>query len=106
MILPAIVPFGLDTRAQRAGLAAFVGGFAAYAGSWFAMISAPRSAWATSALGFTAPAWTSALWLLGLVLLAERSHARRIRHPRALFASCAVGFMVLHVTHAAIVYGR
>lgn len=105
MILPALIPLRLETRTQRAGLAVFAVGFAAYAGSWAVLIVAPGSAWATSALGFTAPAWTPALWLLGFVLLAEQSFVPRVR-PRAVVATCAIAFVALHVTHAALVFGR
>ena len=105
MILPTLVPLGVETRAQRVGVAVFVLGFGAYAGSWAALIVAPGSAWAMSAPGFTAPAWTPALWLLGLVLLAERSFIPRVR-PRPIFAVCAVAFVALHVTHAALVFER
>lgn len=105
MILPALVPFSLETRAQRVGLAVFAVGFAAYAGSWAALILAPGSAWAMSALGFTAPAWTPALWLLGFVLLAKGSFVPRIR-ARPVLATCSIAFVVLHVAHAALVFGR
>ncbi|MFZ5442383.1 MAG: hypothetical protein ACOZQL_20405, partial [Myxococcota bacterium] len=64
-VLPALVPLGWSSRAQRLGLTLFVGGFGVYAASWALLILAPEHPLARSAVGFTAPAWTPALWLAG-----------------------------------------
>ena len=104
--LPALVPLELRSRAQRVGAVVFAGGIAGYGLAWFALIAAPHSAWSTSALGFSAPAWSPALWIAGLVLLSERTWFTRFRHVRLVLGTSGAIFLAAHVSHALLVFER
>lgn len=64
--LPFFMPLNLATRPQKWGLAVFVAGTVVYFASWVPLIVAPQSAWATSGMGFLAPAYTRRCGCWGL----------------------------------------
>lgn len=104
-VLPFFMPLRLRERAQRRALLLFAAGTLIYFCSWLALMVAPQSAWATSALGFTAPAWTPALWLGTLALLGRElcwGHFYRWW----MHALLSAGFLVAHISHTAIVFAR
>ena len=103
--LPALIPLGWRSRSQWLGLGLFAFGFAVYAASWALLIVAPDGAWSRSGPGFTAPAWTPALWLAGLVVLADESFFPRLR-PRWPLAVLATLFLACHFAHAALIFSR
>ena len=103
--LPFFMPLNLATRPQKWGLAVFVAGTVVYFASWVPLIVAPQSAWATSGLGFLAPAYTPALWLLGLALLG-RQLVWRCGYRPWMYAALSAVFLAAHLTHAAIVYAH
>lgn len=105
MAIPWAVPLGWSSPSQRGGLALFVSGFALYAASWALLILAPDSALSSSLPGFTAPAWTPAVWLAGLVTMADTSFIARFRPRRALLV-VSVLFLACHVGHATLVFTR
>lgn len=98
----------LPMRAIPAGWALFLAGLALYAGSWAVLILAPGAAWSQSIAGLAAPAWTPALWLAGLGLIAGRPVFSRAPRWRwiALYAALAVGFLAAHISHTALVAAR
>src|SRR5690606_20399486 len=63
--------FGIKEKLQRIGLYLYVSGVIFYFTSWSIQIYAPESEWAVSSLGFSAPAWTSLIWLLGIGMMCE-----------------------------------
>lgn len=103
------LPFFMRLRwrepAQRRALLLFAVGTLIYFCSWLALMAAPQSAWATSALGFTAPAWTPALWLGALALLGRDLFWRRF-YRRWMYALVSAAFLVAHISHTAIVFAR
>lgn len=103
--LPFFMPLNLATRPQKWGLAVFVVGTMVYFASWVPLIVAPQSAWATSGMGFLAPAYTPALWLLGLALLG-RQLVWRCGYRPWMYAALSAVFLAAHLTHAAIVYAH
>lgn len=66
--LPFLMPLEQSSHASRRGLLIFAAGTVVYFSSWLALIWFPSSSWSTSALGFVAPAYTPAFWLLGIAL--------------------------------------
>jgi hypothetical protein len=60
------MPLSLRAPRTRSVLAVYTLAFTAYAASWVAVVWAPTSAWSTSAVGFTALAWTSILLFTGI----------------------------------------
>ena len=104
--LPFLVRLEVDSPLQRRGLGLFVVGALVYAASWVVLILAPESAYARSALGFMAPAYTVGLWLLGLYWLSERLLLETLPYDRRWYGIAAFAFWLLHTTHAGLVYAR
>lgn len=103
--LPFLMPLRLVTREQRVGLMVFVVGTLVYFASWLLLIAVPESTWARSALGFLSPAYTPALWLMGLAMVGRQLFWLRVYRPW-MYAVLAGGFLLAHIAHAAIVYAR
>jgi len=68
MRAPLLMPLSLRAPRSRPALAVYCVGLAAYVGAWVAVVWAPMSAWSTSAVGFTAFAWTSIILFTGMGL--------------------------------------
>lgn len=103
--LPFAMPLELDRPGARRALAAFVAGSLVYAASWLPLMLAPEGAWARSAAGFLAPAYTPALWLLPLARLGRRLWGTH-RDPRRAYALLVLAFLACHLGHAAWVFVR
>ena len=101
--LAALLPFGVDTPRQKRGLPIYLAGLCMYAGSYATEILFPDSAWSRSAIGFTAPAWTTLLWFVGIGLMAGDPYFPRWFRG-AHFVIVSTAFVGVHVTHAAIVF--
>ena len=65
----------------------------------------PRSAWSTSAFGFAAPAYTPALFLIGMALLGSRLFWRQ-PYRWWFYLIASVGFLAAHIAHTLLVYAR
>lgn len=103
--LPFAMPLDLSTPAQRRALLIFVVGTLVYFGSWLAVMALPTSSWSTSMFGFAAPAYTPALWLLGISLLGRRlfwGHTYRWW----MYWGLSLAFLAAHVSHTLLVYAR
>jgi hypothetical protein len=103
--LPLVMRIGVSSRRQRAGLIVYAVGLVAYGASWMAEIWLPASAWSRSAAGFMAPAYTAAIWLVGIGMVGERLHRNLPYHPNAYFVFCGA-FIVVHTAHAWLVFGK
>lgn len=103
--LPFTMPLQWTTAAQRRALAGFALGALIYLGSWLPLVLAPEAAWSHSRLGLLAPAYTPALWLFALALLAARSDGWWQRRPW-LYPPLAAGFAAVHLTHAVLATAR
>lgn len=103
--LPLLMPLRVKTKRQRLGLVIYLTGVAFYFMSWVMQIRAPTSTWSSSALGFTAPAYTTAIWLVGIGLIGDRLFLRFPYRP-TLYITIAMAFVAIHTAHAHIVYTR
>jgi hypothetical protein len=104
-VLPLAMRIGATTTRQKAGLVVYVVGLVAYGASWMAEIRLPESAWSCSVIGFTAPAYTAAIWLVGIGMVGERIHPRVPFHPVTYIVLCGL-FTAVHTAHAWWVFGR
>ena len=73
--------------------------------SWLMLIYAPNSGWSNSVLGFTAPAYTPIIWLVGLSLLVESYYFKQ-KYSKWHFILPSVAFSIFHVSHTVYVYNR
>ena len=97
---------GLSDRTQKAGLILYVGGVILYFASWAAQMFLPDTIWSRSLLGYTAPAYTSIIWLLGIGFLGKDLVIRKIPYNRIVFVTISIVFVVFHTAHAAIAYSN
>lgn len=104
-ILPVFMPLRISTKRQRTGLAIYLIGIFIYFLAWMLVVYFPHSAWSTSSIGATAPAWTSLLWLIGIGLIGDSLYLP-IPYRSWVYISLSVIFAIFHTLHTAIVYLR
>jgi hypothetical protein len=93
-VWPLFFALRIGEPLDRVGLALYAVGVVVYCASWLPQIFAPGSRWSRSLPGFLAPAYTPALWLVGLALLGRS-------WP---YLAAALLFTSVHVLHN--VYAR
>jgi hypothetical protein len=101
--LPGILYFGKKETGQPLGWILYIGGVAVYLASYLVQIVFPASAWSRSAIGFTAPAWSTLLWFAGIGLVCARSWLPIPWH-RAIYLWSAFIFLIFHTWHTGLVY--
>lgn len=101
--LPTIMIFSLKTRSQKIGFGIYLIGTLIYFLSWIAMICYPQSAWATSQIGFMAPAYTTIIWFVGIGLIGTQSYFR-IPKLSLIYILLAVLFVIFHTLHIYLVF--
>jgi hypothetical protein len=99
-----LLMLGLEDRSQKIGLILYIGGVIVYFASWAAQMFLTDTMWSQSFLGYTAPAFTSIIWLLGIGLLGKELVIKRIPYNRIVFIALSIVFVVFHTTHAAMAY--
>jgi hypothetical protein len=99
---PLLMPLSLREAPSRPVFAVYVLGLGAYVGAWAAVVWAPTSAWSSSAVGFTALAWTSIILFLGIGL---RSTLRFVPEYRPwMYLGVAALFAVVHTLPMALIW--
>jgi hypothetical protein len=103
--LPFLMPLQIVTKQEQNGMLIFIVGSLTYFASWLALIAAPSSPWATSAIGFLAPAYTPVIWLAGLALLGRRLFWGDF-YRWWMYLVPALLFIIAHISHASLIYVR
>lgn len=103
--LPFFMPLNLSAPTSKHALLVYAAGTLVYFASWLALILFPTSSWSTSALGFTAPAYTPFVWLLGIALLGRQLIWGAI-YRWWMYLVLALAFLATHLSHTAMVYAR
>mgnify|MGYP001179472198 CR=1 FL=1 len=101
--LPGILYFGKKETGQPLGWSLYIGGLAVYLASYLAQIIFPASVWSHSAIGFTAPAWSTLFWFAGIGLVCARSWLSIPWHRAIYFMSVSI-FLIFHIGHTGLVY--
>lgn len=104
-LLPLFFKLNISTSIGKAGLIVYIGGTSLYFLSWLIQIIAPNSLWSTSLLGFTAPAYTPIVWLVGLSLMAD-SYYFKATYSKWHLILPSIAFSFFHVYHTIFVYNR
>lgn len=102
MLTPLLMPLSLRAPRSRPALAVYALGLASYVAAWVAVVWAPASAWSTSAVGFTALAWTSIILFTGIGLRSTVNFFPRYRPW--MYLSAAALFAVVHTIPIAIIW--
>ncbi len=105
-LLPLVMRLQISTDSQRVGLGLYLAGTLVYFLAWGAQIMFPLSAWSTSMIGFMAPAFTPAVFLVGIGLIGDTLTVPKIPWtPWIYFALCGA-FLIFHNLHMGLVYIR
>ncbi len=84
------------------GVSLYILGTALYFISWLLLIISPNSRWSRSIVGFTAPAYTPIIWLVGISLMVDSCYL--FTYSKWHFLLPATLFSVFHVIHVIYVY--
>jgi len=104
-LLPLFFRLNISSSLERKGVITFSLGVSLYFISWLLLIYAPNSGWSNSVLGFTAPAYTPIIWLVGLSLMVE-SYYFKLIYSKWHFILPSIVFSIFHVLHTVYVYNR
>ncbi|GAB2629055.1 hypothetical protein GCM10009696_36860 [Kocuria himachalensis] len=99
---PLLMPLSLHDPRSRPVLAVYILGLTSYAGAWAAVVWAPTSAWSTSAVGFTALAWTSIIVFLGIGLRSTLHFVPRYRPW--MYLGTAICFTGVHTLSLGLIW--
>jgi len=103
--LPLTMKLSLQTKTQKIGFSIYSLGLAFYFLSWVFQIYYSRSVWSMNLFGFTAPAYTTILFFIGIGLIGK-STFMKISNMSIIYISISVLFVVFHSMHAYIVFQR
>lgn len=104
-VFPLFFRININVSFENRGLITYLIGIVIYFSSWLAIIIFPTSFWSTSVLGFSAPAYTPIIWILGLGMMAD-SYYFKFEYSKWHFLLPSIGLIVFHITHAVYVYNR
>ena len=104
-IFPLFFRLNMSSSLEKKGVVTYSFGVVLYFLSWLMLIYAPNSGWSNSVLGFTAPAYTPIIWLVGLSLLVD-SYYFKLAYSKWHFIVPSLVFSIFHVSHTVYVYNR
>jgi hypothetical protein len=104
-LLPVFMILSFRTKQQKLGLGVYLFGVSIYCLSWFVVMSYPESDWSTSLLGFTAPAYTTIFFFIGITLIGKKSFLN-ISHPSIIYILLSILFVSVHTAHVFLVFQR
>ena len=104
-IMPLFFKLNLTRSIENKGLIVFSLGVLLYFSSWLMLIYTPDSSWSNSVFGFTSPAYTPIIWLVGLSLMVD-SYYFKLAYSKWHFILPSVAFTVFHVLHTVYIYNR
>ena len=99
----AFMPIKIAKPIQKQGFVLFILGTLLYCASWLVLIYYPESLWSKSILGVLSPAYTPALWFVGIGLIGD-SFYFNLPFKRWIFISLVLLFLVFHNIHTYRIY--
>ena len=103
--LTLLMPLRISTGTQKRGLFWYLGGLALYFISWLALIYFPESEWSVGLAGFSAPAYTPFLWLMGIGMIGD-SFYFNLPYNRFYFMGASIVFLLFHNINTIMIYYR
>ena len=104
-MLPLLMPFHIETSTQKVGFALYIAGTVIYFLSWLAQMYFPQSTWSLSVFGYLAPAYTPAIWLVGIGLIGSRLYFAS-PYRSWMYIVLSFIFVAFHLSHTFIAYQR
>lgn len=102
-VISFLMPLQLRTKRQKVGFSIYLTGLLLYMLSWVLLILFSKSIWSNSLLGFSAPAYTPLVWLLGISLIGDTFNFN-LPFKKWIFISASALFLAFHLTHTILVY--
>ena len=99
----AFMPIQISKKIQKKGLLLFIIGTIIYFISWLILIYYPDSLWSKSALGILSPAYTPALWFVGIGLIGDRFYFN-LPYKQWVFISLSIIFLIFHNIYTYKIY--
>jgi hypothetical protein len=99
----AFMPIRIAKPIQKQGLLLFIIGTLIYFISWLLLIYFPDSVWSKSVFGVLSPAYTPALWFIGIGLIGD-SFYFNLPYKRWVFILLCIIFLVFHNIHTYKIY--
>jgi len=104
-IFPLFFKINIKISFENKGLITYLSGILIYFSSWLAIIIFPYSAWSTSVLGFSAPAYTPIIWILGLSMMVN-SYYFKFNYSKWHFLLPSIILIFFHISHVIYVFNR
>jgi len=106
-IFPLFVQVNIKISFGNKGLIIYLLGVLIYFSSWLAIIISPSSVWSSSVLGYSAPAYTPIIWILGLSMMVDSYYFKyRLNYSKWHFLLPSLSLIGFHISHAIYVYNR
>ena len=102
-VMPAFMVLSVRSKAEKRGLRVYLIGLVLYFLSWLMLIFLPESFCSTSLLGFTAPAYTTMVWFIGIALIGNKIFFRKLKITK-LYVVLSTLFVIYHTWHVVIVF--
>lgn len=103
--LPVLMQFSLKTSVQKVGWGIYIAGLLLYFSSWILQIYFPQSGWSRSLWGYTAPAYTTVVFFVGIGLIGKTSFIK-LPHITIIYIILSVIFVAVHTAHSYVVFQR
>ncbi|MEM9671797.1 MAG: hypothetical protein ACFB15_22550 [Cyclobacteriaceae bacterium] len=103
--LPVLMQFSLKTPVQKAGLSIYLLGLVLYFASWLLQIYFLQSDWSRSLWGYTAPAYTTIIFFVGISLIGQTSWVK-LPGISVIYLVVSIIFVVVHTAHSYLVFQR
>ncbi|WP_075590715.1 hypothetical protein [Labilibacter marinus] len=103
--LPAFMMLSFKSSKKKRGLLIYLVGICIYFLSWLLLILYPESSWSNSLVGFTAPAFTTIIWFIGIGVMGNKAYFK-IPKLTATYIVLSLIFVVFHTLHTYVVYTR
>ena len=106
-IFPVFFKINIKISFENKGLITYLLGVVIYFSSWLVIIISPASAWSASILGFSAPAYTPIIWILGLSMMVDAYYFNfKFNYSKWHFLLPSMSLIVFHISHVIYVFNR
>lgn len=103
--LIALMPLSLKGERKQLGVWLYLIGIIFYVASWLVLIYQPNSAWSLSIIGQLAPAFTPAVWLVGIGIIASKFYVK-LPFQKYLYPVFTLLFLLFHNLHVLLIILR
>lgn len=104
-LCPIFMKLSVSEPHHKLGLILYIFGVCLYFLSWIMQMYYPQSSWSKSILGFTAPAYTTIIWFVGIGLVGS-SLLVKFPYHYSIYISISMIFVIFHTAHVYVVYAR